>query len=547
MQKVYLLCLLCFFGAVAGKAQLSKGGTPYSFGSDFRATDLAKMPLPTFAVPALDLPTLQREDAETVNADRFAAATAVSLQPNTHGLWQDLPTGEQMWRVQINLQGQVTGMRLLFDKFRLPEGGRLFIYSPDHQILLGAFTAHNNKPHLSFATTLLKNKTIILEYTVPAGKAHETLLHIHRIDQAYRTVGDMEKKGDKVGFGNSGSCNLDINCTTLANDWQEEKRCVVRIITVNGGGSSYCSGSLIGNTAQDRKPYILTAYHCRKGVSVSFLDFWTFDFNYEISDCNAPNAEPANTQNLTGATLKSEYLPSDFCLLELQDAVPNTFNAYWNSWNRLGQNVSGAVCIHHPSGDVKKFTRDTDMNSTTSYYDEQPNDNTHYRQVWNNGTTEGGSSGSPLFDSAGNIIGQLHGGEALCSAPNDPDWFGKVSASWVGGGTVETRLSDWLDPIGSGAFVLTSVQREKIQNPFKLYPNPAQKDLQLAYENSAWAGQTIEVRLYDQVGKLAYQTKQTLPTNTASKPLRLPALPVGLYVVQIVAQQGIFTQTLVVE
>jgi hypothetical protein len=503
MQKIYLLCFLCFFGAWAGKAQLSKGGTPYSFGSDFRAMNLAKMSLPTFVVPALDLPTLQREDAETVNADRFAAATSVSLQPSSHGLWQDLPTGEKMWRVQIDLQGQVTGMRLLFDKFRLPEGGRLFMYSLDHQILLGAFTAHNNKPHLSFATTLLKNKTIILEYLVPAGKAEETLLHIHRIDQAYRTVGDMEKKGDKVGFGDSGSCNLNVNCTTLANDWQEEKRGVVRIFNTFANGSGACSGSLVGNTAMNNKPYILTAFHCLK-IDPAFLTSWVFDFNYEITDCNSLGIEPPNTQNLTGAILRARYQPSDFLLLELEDAVPNTFNAYWNSWNRLGENVAGAVCIHHPSGDVKKFTRDTDMNSTTSYYDEQPNDNTHYRQVWNNGTTEGGSSGSPLFDSAGNIIGQLHGGEALCSAPNDPDWFGKVSASWVGGGTKETRLSDWLDPINSGAFVLTSAQQEGIQNPFKLYPNPAKRDLQLAYENSAWAGQTIEVRLYDQVGKLAY-------------------------------------------
>jgi hypothetical protein len=53
--------------------------------------------------------------------------------------------------------------------------------------------------------------------------------------------------------------------------------------------------------------------------------------------------------------------------------------------------------------------------------------------------------------------------------------------------------------------------------------------------------------LYDQVGKLAYQTKQSLPTDTASKLLRLPALPAGLYVVQIITHQGIFTQKLVIE
>ena len=39
--------------------------------------------------------------------------------------------------------------------------------------------------------------------------------------------------------------------------------------------------------------------------------------------------------------------------------------------------------------------------------------NSHWRTVWDSGTTEGGSSGSPLFDSNHRIIGQLHGGTLL--------------------------------------------------------------------------------------------------------------------------------------
>lgn len=65
------------------------------------------------------------------------------------------------------------------------------------------------------------------------------------------------------------------------------------------------------------------------------------------------------------------------------------------------------------------------------------------------GTTEQGSSGSGLWNPAGLLIGQLHGGSAACG--NDlPDWYGRLSVSWTGGGTASTRLSDHLDPDNTG-------------------------------------------------------------------------------------------------
>ena len=41
--------------------------------------------------------------------------------------------------------------------------------------------------------------------------------------------------------------------------------------------------------------------------------------------------------------------------------------------------------------------------------------NTHWRLNWDEGGTEGGSSGSPLFDDE-NIVGQLHGGSESVAA-----------------------------------------------------------------------------------------------------------------------------------
>ena len=78
---------------------------------------------------------------------------------------------------------------------------------------------------------------------------------------------------------------------------------------------------------------------------------------------------------------------------------------------------------------------------------------------WEYGASEGGSSGSPLFDDEGRIIGQLYGGSSECVGLTDngaADIYGRVDKSWDGAGSSSTRLSDWLDPNGTGQTVLNA-------------------------------------------------------------------------------------------
>jgi hypothetical protein len=130
----------------------------------------------------------------------------------------------------------------------------------------------------------------------------------------------------------------------------------------------------------------------------------------------------------------------------------------YGGWDRSGAAPSSATTVHHPNGDEKRISFENDPVTVTSYYGTaSPGDGTHLRVAdWDLGTTEGGSSGSPLFDAAQRVVGQLHGGDAACG--NDlPDWYGRFSASWSGGGTSATRLSDWLDPTSTGATTLAAL------------------------------------------------------------------------------------------
>ena len=130
-----------------------------------------------------------------------------------------------------------------------------------------------------------------------------------------------------------------------------------------------------------------------------------------------------------------------------------------------------------PDGDEKRISFEDDPVATTSYFSSvSPGDGTHiYVEDWDLGTTEPGSSGSPLFDPNHRVIGQLHGGLAACGN-DDPDWYGRFSVSWAGGGTNATRLSNWLDPGNTGALTVDTLATHSVpttvQQSFDLSSDP---------------------------------------------------------------------------
>ena len=161
-------------------------------------------------------------------------------------------------------------------------------------------------------------------------------------------------------------------------------------------------------------------------------------FNYESPGCT--NQDGQTNMTVSGSTLLANSSASDFALLELNESPPDNYNVHFAGWDVSGNIPSTPVCIHHPSGDIKKITFDYDNASNAgSFWD---------INSWNDGTTEPGSSGSPLFDgNSQRIVGQLYGGVASCTN-NGYDTYGKTSVSWGSG------LSAYLDPLNSGVEIL---------------------------------------------------------------------------------------------
>jgi lysyl endopeptidase len=418
------------------------------------------------SLPAPDVAALLREDELRRGQDlppRFAQPLPVHVTPATHGDWETLADGSLLWRLRVEALGALS-LNLGFNRYRLPENGRLYLYTPDYKQMIRPFTAADNKEHGQLWTPILPGSEVVVAVTLPAAERHGLELLLTAVNYGYQEFGRSTR---------SGSCNVDVVCPE-GDDWRDQIRSVAVIST---GGSTFCTGFMVNNTAQDLTPYFMTARHCgvSAGNAPSLVVYWNFE-NSICREVDTPgNGGPGDgslSQFQTGSTFRAAYLPSDFTLVELDDEPDPAFNVYWAGWDATSDDSLWAVGIHHPRTNEKRISFEYNPTTTTSYLGHtSPGEGTHVRvEDWDLGTTEPGSSGSPLFNQDKRVVGQLHGGYAACG--NDlADWYGRVSVSWTGGGTSASRLRDWLDPLNSGALVLDG----RDASPFTLEIDPVHR------------------------------------------------------------------------
>ena len=485
-------------------AQLSSGGLPYSFSRAIPPDTTNRA-----TVVPTSMAVLSMEDRQSPVPYRFAVNLPVDLGIGTSGQLSRTAGGMNVWRLNVKSAGALA-LILYFDRFNIPDGGQLFVYNPKRTQLLGAFTSLNNNKLSTFATGLIYGDELTIEYDAP-DKLPMPDLHVSEVGHAYRGISDYTEP--LTGFGSSGPCEVNVNCTEGLN-WQREKRSVTRISVKRAGASLWCTGSLVNNTRNDGKPYLITADHCGRGASVTDLSQWIFYFNYEGTGCPDPLTEPL-LKSLTGAKMVAHggnggSTGSDFFLVLLQSDIPASYNVYFNGWNRDTTHSPSGSCIHHPEGDIKKISTYTNP-VIPSHWVGNPA-LSHWRVTWSgtangHGTTEPGSSGSPLFDNQGRLIGTLTGGDSQCDSAslNLPDYYGMFSYSWDKNGTDSTSvLKYWLDPDSTAVTVLNGwalgVDEPEQNRWVTVFPNPVMD--QLTLKTSSNKRNIVHLTLYDLWGNL---------------------------------------------
>lgn len=521
----------------SANAQISEGGIPPSI--TYR---LSQQSVPQFIVPQPNVEQLRTEDAFYEKhglAIRFAESVPVEIDLWKEGHWDQLPDGRRVCRLHIQ-SANAQALILYYSSFAISGGGKLFIYNSDQRQIIGAFTERNNPTRESFATEMIQGEKLTLEYVEPIEMPAKPEILINEVGYVYRTA---ENFFGSRGFGGSDTCEVNINCPE-GEEWQNQKNGVARIIVKSGFSSLWCTGSLVNNVRWDLTPYFFTANHCGTSATPENYNQWIFYFRYEGADCENPLSDTLfRTYTMTGAKKLASSVgasvASDFKLLKLNESVPLSYDPYFCGWSAVNEPSPNGVTIHHPEGDIKKISTYTDTLISTTW---SGIPNTHWKVVWtptetNWGVTEGGSSGSPLFDDKGRIIGHLTGGEASCIYTNKPDYYGKFSYSWDTNPDADsTMLKPWLDPDNVGITVLdgttVSVKEVKpLQQSLKVFPNPTEGTIYISSEGMA--GSHVQLRVSNVLG--LEMISLTYP-NVAEDQLNidLGRLPKGIYILSLI-------------
>lgn len=411
--------------------------------------------LNAYTLPALDNKQLLETELARRGpgiAPKFAETFEVEINPATDGVWEKSSNGNEVWRFRINSEG-AKSLNLGFSKYKMPQGGSLILYSADYESILGPFTPADNEEHEELWTPVVDGDDLIIEVQVPEAQKSNLQLALKSINH------------DFIGFSNmsilSGSCNLDVICGA-ADGWEivDGYRDIIQSVAViSTGGGTFCTGFLVNNVNNDCTPFFMTANHCGIGAgnAASLVTYW----NFENSTCREPgsgasggNGDGVLNDFNTGSIFRCSYAPSDMTLVELDDPVSETADAFFAGWSaEFEMPQDTIIAIHHPSTDEKRISFEFDPAQPGNGLNSNIVDINNATHViipdWDIGTTEGGSSGSPIFNNQKQVVGQLHGGGAACG--NDfYDTYGWFNTSWEGGGTPATALRFWLDPNDTG-------------------------------------------------------------------------------------------------
>ncbi len=380
-------------------------------------------------LPTVDVAALLEEDRGDDLAIKGVLRTGVvqalewevfvAAGESTEGEWGISVSGERIWSLTIWSPGAI-GQRVHFLDLELPEGVELFVYDAlDPQELYGPI--RDAEPDVEdLWTPTCFSEFVSIECVVPASADWDPLFFsIDRIVHVYTDFRATESSKA------AGTCNLDVSCSP---EWGGEALAVGGLGWVGSEGSLFCTGSLLADADPDTElPFLVTASHCVDSASKANTTelYWFYQTGICGGAVPALEALPRTTGGADLLVSTASYTDTDFTLLRLREDPPD--GVAYLGWTSLRPDVGVEVVgIHHPRGEFKRIVFGA-INSQDRF-DSPYSAKTEI--LWTDGTTEPGSSGSPLLlADSGLFIGQLFGGTASCSKPSEPDYYGRFNQS----------------------------------------------------------------------------------------------------------------------
>ena len=434
-----------FFSIVAN-SQVSYGGRPLVSGiekmSEIRTVADFVIELPKFNIDSIreisDLP------GNRIGGLDFAHTIFTDFSPENSGLNFTAPDGTKVWKISIRSIGAYS-LNILFSEFLLPEGAEVFIYNTDRTVILGSFNCKNRPKGGEFSISPVEGEELTVEYHEPSYANFSGKIRISEVNHDFRGLFRSGTRFNQLDL----PCLPDVTCNTELDSIAQS----VCLLIVNG--TTYCTGVFVNNTLKDGRPYILTASHCLKS-NPSLGSRVVVFMNYQSPGCDR-RLRGSEEFSLSGSVTRAFSQEIDFALIELNELPPADYRPFLAGWNlnKDTYNDSPYTNIHHPFGEVKKYSIENDSIVKANWFG-NGNDGilsgNHWNVFnWEKGHTWSGSSGSPVFDKnfllRGCLTGGDSGGETGCKNGIRGDFFFRFDRAWNQYPDSSKQLMYWLDPL----------------------------------------------------------------------------------------------------
>lgn len=372
----------------------------------------------------------------------------IAFDSVTWGAVKRTPDGGRVWSAAVKSAGAF-GLRLHFDDFQLPEGSELYLFN-EAGAVVGPYTAAGPLGTGEFWSHMVRGDVIFLQLRQfgldrpekARGKA------FNLVDVGHVATGfGVPRAGaaEKSFCGFNATCVENAECGSDA-AVADAKYAVAHMMYVKRPYLYICSGGLVNNTSLDGTPYFLTANHCisrdrEAGTLEAFFQWW-IDCGME---CPTQWEDPVGAPSTLGSSVVATNKTGDYTLLLLGQPAPSGSSFLgWTSEAVAFTDDAMLYRVSHPSGAPQAYSVhrvDVEAGTCSSW----PRGSWIYsRDTY--GATEGGSSGSPVVNGVGQVVGQLSGacGTNLgdnCDAVNNATVDGAFASYF-------SQVAQWLDPAG---------------------------------------------------------------------------------------------------
>ena len=308
--------------------------------------------------------------------------------------------GRSVWALAVRSPGAF-GIRLHFVDFNVGDA-TVVVYAESRSgiVTRGPFTERGPERDGDFWTASLPGEEVFVEI-VGREEPSLTIQEIVHFDQEIGSIAAGPPLLD---------CHEDVMCHLDLVDWGPVK--ATGQMNFHDTTSSYvCTGTLLSDLDWETiVPWFITAKHCLD--TQEMIDTLEVVWNYETPSCNDEAGVPdwwTLPRNVGGRHFK-RYGENDMEFMRLAGTLPGGLILV--GWTEATS--TGTYGVHHPKGSWKRMVDLTSATIGCPTFD--PTDYDSYNRT--NGLTQKGSSGSGVFNSAGQFTGQLWG---VCSTTTDPD------------------------------------------------------------------------------------------------------------------------------